>query len=65
MARPDHPAIVAGSGTGFVLIGLGLFLQEVDLLSPGWSVLLPVIAIVVGIIVAASGAIGAHRGRAG
>ncbi len=63
MARPDHPAIVAGAGAGFVLAGAALLLQELGLLVTSWSLLLPLILVTIGLIVAVSGAAGAHRER--
>jgi hypothetical protein len=63
MARPDHPAIVAGAGTGFLLAGLALLTQELGLLVPSWSLHLPLILVSVGVITAVSGVVGAHRER--
>ncbi|MCX6463231.1 MAG: hypothetical protein NTW05_06510 [Pseudonocardiales bacterium] len=64
MARPEHPALVLGGGTGFLLAGLVLFLQEAGLLVPYWSLALPLILVLVGVVTVVSGATGAHRSRA-
>ncbi|MBW0119266.1 hypothetical protein [Pseudonocardia abyssalis] len=63
MSAPDHPAPVLGAAAGFLLAGLALFLQELDLLSLRWSMVLPSIVITTGLVTLFAGAVGAHRSR--
>lgn len=63
MSAPEHPAPVLGAAAGFVLAGLALLLQELDLLVLRWSTVLPVIVITIGVVTLLAGAVGAHRAR--
>jgi cytochrome c oxidase subunit IV len=49
----------------FVLAGIALLLQELDLLALRWSLILPLIVITAGLVVVFSGLVGAHRSRTG
>lgn len=54
-------ATTLGFGVGFLLAGMALLLQELDMFSLRWTFVLPVILATVGLVVLASGLIGAHR----
>lgn len=54
-------AAAAGFGVAFLLAGIALLLQELDLLALRWSFVLPLIVITAGLVVVFSGLIGAHR----
>jgi cytochrome c oxidase subunit IV len=55
------PVAALGFGVGFVLAALALLLQEFDVLTLRWSVVLPLIVMAVGLVVVLSALIGAHR----
>lgn len=55
------PVAAVGFGVGFLLAALALLLQEFDLLSLQWSVVLPLILMAVGLVVVLSAFVGAHR----
>lgn len=62
MARTGPgPVATLGFGVGYLLAAVALLLQELDLLTLQWSIVLPVILMSVGVIVVASAFIGAHR----
>ncbi|WP_214401431.1 hypothetical protein [Pseudonocardia lacus] len=61
--RRGHPAAVLGTGLGAVLAGVALLLQAYDALPIGWDVVLPVLLVVVGVVTATAGVVGAHRSR--
>jgi hypothetical protein len=63
VSAPEHPAPVLGAAAGFLLAGLALFLQELDLLTLRWSMVLPAIVITIGVVTLLAGAVGAHRSR--
>ncbi|MFC4944921.1 hypothetical protein [Pseudonocardia sp. GCM10023141] len=63
MPAPEHPAPVLGAGLAILLGGVALLLQELDLLTLRWSLVLPVILVVVGLVVALAGVAGTARGR--
>jgi len=63
VSAPEHPAPVLGAAIGFLLAGLALLLQELDLLFLRWSSVLPAIVITIGIVILSAGAVGAHRSR--
>lgn len=50
-----------GFGVGYSLAGIALLLQELGALTLRWSFVLPLILLVVGLVVLASGLLGAHR----
>ena len=56
-------AVAAGFGAGFLLAGAVLLLQELGLLTMRWSLVLPLIVTIVGVVVVFSGIIGAHHAR--
>jgi hypothetical protein len=63
VSAPEHPAPVLGAAVGFLLAGLALLLQELDLLVLRWSTVLPAIVITIGTVTLLAGAVGAHRSR--
>lgn len=63
MSAPEHPAPVLGAAVGFLLAGIALLLQELDLLILRWSMVLPAIVITIGVVTLLAGAVGAHRSR--
>jgi membrane-bound ClpP family serine protease len=64
MSNHDQGAgAAAGFGVGFLLAGTALLLQELDLLTLRWSLLLPLIVMLTGVAVVFSGFMGAHRSR--
>jgi hypothetical protein len=66
MSKQDTgAAAAAGFGAAFLLAGIALLLQEIDLLTLRWSYVLPFILITAGAVVVFSGLIGAHRSRTG
>ncbi len=61
MTGPEHPAITAGAGPAVILAGLALLAQELGLVVPDWSLVLPLLLVAVGVVTAVGGALGAHR----
>ena len=60
---PRHPAAVLGAGLGFLLLGTVFLLQELDLLTLSWSVVVPALLVLVGAVTVLGGLAGAHRSR--
>lgn len=66
MSRPDPGAPVAlGFGLFFVLAGIALVLQELELLVLRWAYVLPAIVVAVGVALLMSGIAQAHRAHRG
>jgi|GEM_PF-3355377 len=64
MTRHRPGAVAAlGFGLGFLLAGVALLLQELDLLAMRWTYVLPIILLIVGAVILLSGFVGAHRDR--
>ena len=58
----DHGRVAAfGFGTGYLLTGAALLLQEAGVLTMRWSFVLPAILLAVGFALLASALLGAHR----
>ena len=55
------PVAALGFGVGFLLAAVALVLQELDLATLRWSVVLPLILMAVGLVVVLSAFLGAHR----
>lgn len=62
-SRPRYPAAVLGAGLAAVLAGVALLLQTLGLLTVGWDLVLPTVLVVVGVVTAAAGVLGAARDR--
>ena len=58
-----YPAAAMGFGFGFMLAGVMLLLQDLALATARWSLVLPLILVVVGALVLISGFTGVHRLR--
>lgn len=56
-------AVAAGFGVGFLLAGVALLLQEMDMLTLRWSLVLPLVVAASGLVVLLTGLTGAHRTR--
>lgn len=64
MTRNRAGSVAAlGFGLAFLLAGVALLLQELELLTLRWNYVLPLILLVVGAVVLLSGFVGAHRER--
>lgn len=62
MTRNGPGAVaVLGFGVGYLLAALALLLQEFDVLTLQWSVVLPMILMATGLVVVLSAFVGAHR----
>ncbi len=63
MTQPEHVSPAVAGGIGFLAAGILLLLQELDLLTVDWTVLLPVLLVMIGAVTLATGLVGAHRSR--
>jgi membrane-bound ClpP family serine protease len=61
--RGAGAAVAAGCGVGFLLAGVALLLQEMDMLTLRWSLVLPLVVATAGLVVLLTGLTGAHRTR--
>lgn len=61
MSSREHRAPTVAAALTFLLAGGALLLQELDALSVGWGVVLPLVLVVVGVVTVAAGLADAHR----
>lgn len=65
-SAPEYSgARIAGfaAGLGFTVLGVAFLLQELGQLDVGWTIVLPIVIVMVGLGTALGGAIGAARRR--